>query len=379
MITEIHKRGLNMDLLNSFAGRLSEILSYTFLSIEIWRIVAAGLIIAIVFTVRKIPAVSITALLKKITSRTKEITDDELITAFDPPLKLLFLTVGMYLSVRILGFKVTDDSFTGHIIRSLIIFAVFWAVYRASGIITRIFERFTKKTHTELDDLLVPFVNKGIKVIVAVVMISVIAKEWKYDLGALLTGLGLGGLALALAAQETLANLFGGLAIMLDKPFNVGDYIQFDGLEGTVEDIGFRSTRIRTPDLTIVTVPNSTIAKANVTNCSRRDRRRVKFCLPVKYGTNAEILETLLRRTREMLENHPEVHDTPVYVYLDAYGQNGFELLVIFYAKSAAYQDFLAIKEDVNLKLMHIMDELGIEVAIPAANIYLANRPDTID
>ena len=185
---------------------------------------------------------------------------------------------------------------------------MFWAIYRAAGTITRLFERFSKKTQTKLDDLLFPFINKGIKVIVVVVGITVIAKEWRYDLGALLTGLGLGGLAFALAAQETLANLFGGLTIMMDKPFNVGDYIQFSGIEGTVEDIGFRSTRIRTPDHTVVTVPNSSIAKEKVTNCSRRDRRRVRFSLPVKYNTTSQKMEKLIIRVRDLLTSHPEVH-----------------------------------------------------------------------
>ena len=277
-----------MDWLNSVLGKFSNTLTNTVLNIEIWRIIAAGLILTAAMALRKILVNALILLLKKITAKTSTRLDDELVDAAAPPARLLIITIGFYFAIFVLGFKVTDESLPGHIIRSLIIFSVFWAIYRAAGTITRLFERFSKKTQTKLDDLLFPFINKGIKVIVVVVGITVIAKEWRYDLGALLTGLGLGGLAFALAAQETLANLFGGLTIMMDKPFNVGDYIQFSGIEGTVEDIGFRSTRIRTPDQTVVTVPNSSIAKEKVTNCSRRDRRRVRFSLPVKYNTTSQ-------------------------------------------------------------------------------------------
>lgn len=363
-----------MDWLNTAIDRFVDALTQTFLSIEIWRIIVAGIILIVTFAVRKILVNFMILLLKKVTQKTKTVLDDELIDAIDPPARLFIVTMGIYFAIRALGFDVRDETFSGHIIRSMVIVSLFWAIYRAAGIITRLFERFTKKTHTALDDLLVPFVNKGIKIILVVVAISVIAKEWKYDLGALLTGLGLGGLAFALAAQETLANLFGGLTIMLDKPFNVGDWIQSDSLEGTVEDIGFRSTKIRTFAQALVTVPNSTIAKVPVTNWSRMGKRRINFNLGVKYGTTAEQMDELLKRVREMLTSHPDIHPQTIFVYFDSYGTNAYELLFYFFTKTTVWQEFLEVKEDVNLKLMHILDELGIEVAIPATSVYFEKK-----
>lgn len=363
-----------MDWLNTAINRISESLTNTFLNIEIWRIIVAGVILIVTTAVRKVLVNYFILLMKKITSKTKTVLDDELVNAVDSPARLLILTIGVYFAIIALGFKVTGESFAMHVIRTMIIFSIFWAIYRAAGIITRLFERFTKKTQTELDDLLVPFVNKGIKVIVVVVAISVIAKEWRYNLGALLTGLGLGGLAFALAAQETLANLFGGLTIMVDKPFVVGDFIQSDGIEGTVEEIGFRSTRIRTPERTVVTVPNSSIAKAPITNCSKREKRRVRYSLAVKYSTTAEQLEQFMKQAREMLTNHPDVHSDTIFVNFDGFGTNAYELLIMFFTKTTSLQEYLVVKEDVNLKIIHILDELGIEVAVPAANVYLQNK-----
>lgn len=360
-----------MDWLNSAIGRFADTLTNTFLNIEIWRIIFTGIILIVTFAIRKILVNFIILFLKKITARTKTMLDDELVDAVDPPARLLIVTIGFYLAVRALGFVVTDGSFSGRIIRSMVIFSVFWAIYRAAGIITRLFERFVKRTKTELDDLLVPFFNKGIKIIVVVVAISVIAKEWKYDLGAILTGLGLGGLAIALAAQETLANLFGGLTIMLDKPFNVGDWIQTDSFEGTVEDIGFRSTKIRTFAHALVTVPNSALAKVPVTNWSRMGKRRIKFNLCIKYSTTAKQIEELLKRVREMLTTHPEIHPETIFVYFDTYGVNSYELFFYFFTKTTRWQNYLEVKEDINLKLLRILNELGIEVAVPAASVYM--------
>lgn len=362
-----------MDWLETAFERLSKSLGDTFLSIQIWRIIIAGIILIFSFAIRRMIVNFITKLIAKVTAKTRIKFDNEFADAVNPPVRLLIIIIGLYFAVRVLGLKVTSESFSGHLIRSLVIYTVFWAVYRTADILARLVERVNKKTGTVMDKLLVPFINKGIKAIVIIIGISVIAKEWKYDLGALLTGLGLGGLAFALAAQETLANLFGGIAIMLDKPFNIGDYIQCNDLEGTVEDIGFRSTRIRTSDQTLITVPNSTIAKASITNCSKREKRTVKFNLPVKYGTTAEQMEKLINRIGEMLKNHSYIYPETVLVYFDGFGTNAYNLVISFNTQTANFKNFIAVKEDVNLNILRILDELGVEVSIPATGVYLAN------
>ena len=204
----------------------------------------------------------ILSLLRKVTQKTKTTLDDELILAIDPPARLLVIALGFSIAFGLIGIPIHAESFAGHVLRSAVAFTIFWALYRAGDILAKLFERVAKRTRTTLDDILIPYITKGIKVIVIIIGISVIAKEWNYDLGALLTGLGLGGLAFALAAQETVANFFGGLTIMVDKPFQIGDWIQTPDVEGTVEDIGFRSTRVRTFAHALVTVPNSGLAKS---------------------------------------------------------------------------------------------------------------------
>ena len=151
-----------MDWLNSVLGKFSDTLTNTVLNIEIWRIIVAGLILIVAMALRKILVNALILLLKKITAKTSTRLDDELVDAAAPPARLLIITIGFYFAIFVLGFKVTDESLPGHIIRSnVIIFSVFWAIYRAAGTITRLFERFSKKTQTKLDDLLVSVYKQG--------------------------------------------------------------------------------------------------------------------------------------------------------------------------------------------------------------------------
>jgi MscS family membrane protein len=370
------KRVVILEDLKMMWERFIDVFSHTFLEIEVWRIIAAGVILIFALAIRKVFLNILLSFLKKLTSKTKTEVDDKLVEAIDPPGKLLIVVIALYFVLKVLLIDVSGDSFGGHIVRTLFIFTIFWMIYRAAGIIAHLFEGLAKKTETDLDDMLLPFVNKGIKVIVVIVGITVIAKEWRYDLGALLTGLGLGGLAFALAAQETLANMFGGMTIMLDKPFSVGDWILTPDVEGTVEDIGFRSTRIRTFAHALVTVPNSTLAKSAITNWSRMGKRRITFNLRIKYQTTAEKMDKLLQRTRELLTNHPEIHPQTIFVFFDKFGENSYELFFYFFTITTTWKKYLEVKEDVNLKIMQILDELEIEIALPSTSVYIENEKD---
>lgn len=363
-----------MDDIKNLWEQFTEIFTYTFLHVEIWRLVVACVIIVFSFFMRKFFVNLILSLLRKVTQKTKTTLDDELILAIDPPARLLVIALGFSIAFGLIGIPIHAESFAGHVLRSAVAFTIFWALYRAGDILAKLFERVAKRTRTTLDDILIPYITKGIKVIVIIIGISVIAKEWNYDLGALLTGLGLGGLAFALAAQETVANFFGGLTIMVDKPFQIGDWIQTPDVEGTVEDIGFRSTRVRTFAHALVTVPNSGLAKSNITNWSRMGKRRITFRMSLTFATSAQQMETAVARIRDMLEGHPDIHPDTIFVFFDGFSENGPELFLYFFTKTTIWKEYLKVKEDVNLKLMHILDDLGVKVAYPSMSIYMESQ-----
>jgi len=183
----------------------------------------------------------------------------------------------------------------------------------------------------------------------------------------------LGGLAFALAAQDTAANVFGGIMIILDKPFSVGDWIYTPSVEGTVEEISFRSTKVRTFAHALVTVPNSVIANEALTNWSRMGKRRVTFKLDVKFTTPVESLQQALAKIRTMLQTHPEIHQDVIFVHFDQFTESGLGLFLYFFTRTTKWGEFLQVKEDVNFKILEILREEGVEIALPGRSIYVEN------
>ncbi len=350
---------------------LKELLQYTLLDNSLWQITLAVIIIVISLAFRQIFVSIVMKYLEKVAKKTKNELDDKIVKAIDPPARLLFVVVGIYLATKVMKLPIGVQNFMLHLVRSLIAFCVFWTAYRASEILSHFFQRLSEKTETVLDDVLLPFVRKGIKVLIVVLAISVIAKEWNYDIGTLLAGLGLGGLAFALAAKDTASNLFGGITIMLDKPFTIGDWIKTPDVEGTVEEMGFRSTKIRTFAQALVSIPNSVLSNAPITNWSRMGKRRITFRLGVTYSTSYQNMQLCLQNLRQMLTSHPDIHPQTIFVYFERYGESSLEIFLYFFTKTTNWQEFLAVQEDVNLKIMKILEELSVSVAFPSRSVYL--------
>lgn len=357
-----------------FWNDLVKFLSNTLFELAVWRLIAAGVILIVTLIVRKLFVSFIISLLKKFTQKTKSHLDDKLLDAIDRPARLVLIAVGLLFAFKVLGFTTNETSFVGHLIRTLLITAIFWALYRGADILVHMFERFVKKTESALDNLLVPFASKGAKVIIVIVAVSVIAKEWRYDIGTLLAGLGLGGLAFALAAKETLSNFFGGLTIMVDKPFAVGHWIVTPHVEGVVEEIGFRSTRVRTFAQALVTVPNSDLANTPITNWSHMGKRRIQFTLSLDHHAKPEQLEECLQRFRRMLSDNPEVHPQTILVNFDEFGPQALNIYFYFFTVTTSYEKYQAVKEEVNLQIMHILEELGLKLAFQTTTVMIKNE-----
>lgn len=343
------------------------------------RIILAIFVIVLTFALRKLFVKVIIALLQRLTKKTKTEWDDRLLEAIDPPARLLIIAFGIYLAGKVLGLELEATSFLNKAVRTINIYCIFWSLFRASDIISSFLERVVKKTESTLDDIMLPFVNKGIKVVIIILAITVIAREWNYNIETLIAGLGIGGLAFALAAQDTVANLFGGVTIMVDKPFNIGDWIKTPQVEGTVEDIGFRSTRVRTFDQALVTISNSTLINTAVINWSRMGKRRLKFQLGVKYSTTSSELKECVKRIRDMLNSHPEIHKDTVFVYFEGFGSSSLEIFLYFFTTTTNWQKFLEVQEDVKLKIMDILEQLNIEIAFPSTSVYIETDTEITD
>jgi MscS family membrane protein len=184
-------------------------------------------------------------------------------------------------------------------------------------------------------------------------------------------GLGVGGLAVALAARDSLANLLGSMLIMIEKPFRVGHYVRVAGGEGTVEDVGFRSTRIRTSDNSLPSIPNNSIVDAKIENLSLRSMRHQKLLLHVTYGTARKKLEELVAGVTRLLEEHPMTNKANIYVRFNDFGESSLNILVYFYLETASYSEELEKRQEILLAIMKLAEQLHIEFASPTRTLLI--------
>ena len=221
-----------------------------------------------------------------------------------------------------------------------------------------------------MDDQLVPFAKEAIKVLVAgigfLILVGVI---FNLDVVSLVTGLGIGGLAFALAAKETLENLIGSFLIFLDKPFVVGDIVKVGNVEGRVDSIGFRSTRIRGLDRIVVIVPNKKMTDAELMNDSERVSRRANFSIKLSNDTSPEQMKTILSAIRKMFSEFDQIEVDPI-VRFTQFDSNSFDILIIYFAMIPLREDFYAIQEQVNFAILKILHENKAAFAMPSSTVY---------
>lgn len=231
------------------------------------------------------------------------------------------------------------------------------------------------KTESTADDQLVPFAVKTAKVLVVVVGVLMTIQNFGVNVVSLLAGLGLGGLALALAAQDTAANLFGSITILMDRPFQVGDYIRVIGTEATVTDIGFRSTRLRTSDNVIVTIPNSVMAKEKIENLTQRVAIRIQHILGVTYATEEKQLVAFMDQLKYFLHQHPKTRKEDILVYFVSLGDFSLGIRMTVHAFPVDLKEELQIQEEILFQVMRLAKEHSIEFAFPTQTLLVEKLP----
>jgi MscS family membrane protein len=200
---------------------------------------------------------------------------------------------------------------------------------------------------------------------------AVILQSWGYNVTGFVASLGIGGLAFALAAKDTAANLFGSLVIFGDKPFEIGDWIKTDEVEGTVEDIGIRSTKVRTFAQALVHVPNATLANSAIINWSRMGKRRIKMNVGLTYETTEAQMRTIVEQIRSMLQGHEEIDQSTLFIHFTDYSESSLDIFCYFFTKTTVWGEYLRVREDVNLKIKKIVEENGSAFAFPSRTVYL--------
>lgn len=246
-----------------------------------------------------------------------------------------------------------------------------WLLFRVIDIFVGYLAKFTERTESKLDDQFIPLIRKSLKITIGIVCFLWVFQLLGYNVSSLLAGLGIGGLAVALALQDPLMNFFGSIFIFLDRPFVIGDWIKVGDIEGIVEDIGFRSTRIRTWPATLVAIPNKTVANATIDNWSKMPKRRVSQTVGVTYKTSVEQMERVLSAIQELLKKDKDVDKEFMVVRFTDFGESSLNILVYYFTKSTSFGDYLETKERINLSIMRILKNMGLSIAFPTHTVYL--------
>jgi len=346
---------------------LLNVLDFQILSLPLYKILLALFVFFIFIFARKFFTLIVISFLKKIVAKTKTQLDDKFLDAIVNPLRFIFIIAGIYF---MLYFLEIDSELLQHMLKGLLIFDLFWIIYNIitefEDYVYHVLGKFGKASRE-----LASFLIKITKVFVITVGVVALLQDWGINVTGFLASLGLGGLAFALAAKDTAANIFGGVAILTDNIFKTGEWVRVGEAEGIVEDIGMRTTKIRAFDKRLIVVPNSVIANSNVENFSRRDRRRIMMRLGLTYDTTLETMEKILNDIRNMLLEHPHIHNEPILIYFDEYQDSSLSIFCYFFTKTAVWDEYLKIREDVNFKIKNIVESNGASFAFPSNSLYV--------
>jgi MscS family membrane protein len=281
--------------------------------------------------------------------------DDKLRDIVTTPVQIAFF--GLAVLIIGVGLQLDENGllFTSRLARTLFIIAIAVAIYRSLEIVAFSRGRLYALTGFNMDEALLPFMRVGLQFIVISFAVVIIVQEWGYDVSALVAGLGLGGLAFSLAASDTIANLFGFSMIVGDRPFVVGDTIRTGDVEGVVERVGLRSTRIRQPDQALVTVPNKTLANSIILNWSRLGKRYINFTLRLSADARVDEVQRVVNAVREMLEIRPRVETDSISVRFTGFGDSWLEVAVRCYVLIVNGDEFSQERETINLEIMKVL------------------------
>lgn len=285
----------------------------------------------------------------------------EVLLKVEPPSRFLFLIIGLWVAINLIVIEGFWYDTLSHLVRTLVIFSCVWFLLQCAELVSEYLHEKLSNSDSKLSDMMTLMMKNGLKVLVLITGITIIIQEWGYNIGALLTGLGLGGLAFALAAKDTLANLIGSVMIMLDRPFSIGDWIAVANVEGTVEDIGFRSTRVRTFGQALVSIPNAYLTNQPIINWSKMGKRRVNFKLRIKIGISSEEIKSIIARIQNLLTDREGIHQDSITVAFDLLGEGGIELVINFYTETVDGTEYTKVKQEFNLELMDILREVQLE------------------
>ncbi|WP_245628138.1 mechanosensitive ion channel family protein [Shouchella shacheensis] len=343
-------------------------------SVPWWDYVIAVGIFLLFLLFRKVFTRYIFKIILSLSRKTKASLVTQLLLSYEKPLRMLWVIFGTFLALRAIDIEVTQFPVLNNAYQTSLILILFWGLYYYVST-HGTFMKFTQeKLELDKEHILIPFISNILRFVVVILAFVTLLSSWGIEVGTFVAGLGIGGLAFALAAQETLANLFGGVVIITERPFRKGDWIATPSVEGIVEDITFRSTKVRTFADAVVVIPNATISKEPITNWSVMTMREVSYSVGVRQETSREDLQQAVLAIRTLLQEHEGVRKETVMVHFDQFSESSFDIFLYYFTKTTAWTEWADVKEEINFEIMNIFREQGVQVATPSL-VYEEKTP----
>ncbi|CAM3986047.1 mechanosensitive ion channel family protein [Cohnella lubricantis] len=293
------------------------------------------------------------------------------------PIGAIIMLIGFYTAIEIyIPASWHYEALLQRIVRSLGIIFASWGLYNISAVSSTLFAGIYRKLGMDESSMLIPFLSKLLRFLIIVLALAAIASDWGFNVNGVVAGMGLGSLAVALAAKDTLSNMFGGVVIITERPFSKGDWIQTPDTEGVVEDITFRSSKIRTFADSVVTVPNATLASQPITNFSKMGKRRISYTLNVALDSDPESVERAASRIETELRSNKHVHPELIMVRFHDINEQSLGLMIYFFTNTTVWDEYTRIRQEINLMILEILADEGLRLAYPIQRVQLESPAD---
>jgi len=351
-------------------------LEWTLLGVPLGRWMWASLLVVLTVIAKRYLVGHLHRITHRLAERTRTHWDDIFFEAAEKPANGLILVLGMSAAIHTLNIPeeiIPMLSSISDVSRVLTITLAIWFAWRFLDGFSMYFNDASIHTDTVLNNQLIPILFKTLKLFLMMTAILVLAQNMGYSISGLVASLGIGGIAVAMAAKDTISNIFGSIMILLDRPFSIGDWIKTSQFEGVVEEVGFRSTRVRTFGKTLVNVPNSQLANMVIENIDARSKRRIKMRIGLTYDTTPQQMRDAIAAIEKVLREHQGVDQDYSLVKFDNFDDSALSIFLYYFSASTVWEEYLQVRQEVNLEIMQVLEELeelGLEFAFPSMSIY---------
>lgn len=330
--------------------------------------------------VLRVIVMAMTRRLIHLSEKTANMYDDIIINAVKKPVASFCLLLGVWGAMYVLPLPtepVDIDKFMNELLQAGSIVLVVWLGIRISNGFGRYFEGRARETTSPVAGF-IPVGRKSINMFLVIIGALLVVQNLGYSITSLLAGVGIGGMAMAFAARDTLANLFGSLVVFIDRPFNVGDWVKINDMEGTVEELGLRVTRIRTFANSQITLPNAMLTTTSIENWTRMQKRRIKIVIGVTYNTPASKLKAGVEKIREIIERDDRLHSDFYLVNFNEFNAYSLDIFVYCFTVTTDWKEYMQVREDFLMMIKTEFEKLGIGFAFPTQSLHVEslNLPD---